>query len=515
MMIKNILSLLLVLFFVFSSFQVNAIKIVSKEVDENLNTEITLSDMFIYFWEIYEDKIPKSYKYIDVKFKWVSKYSDLYKNIQRLIYLDILDNLEMYLNKEKKISAYSFFRFAEKNYNIQLIQNWDVQDLKSRKATFADLKSLDWKLSAEENTIDLWLVDFELSEKKKIFSDVYNTLSTRHYEKDNLDNVKMIEDATKALAESTWDNHTVYFPPVDNKDFSESLNWEYEWIWAYVDMVEPWIFTIVSPLPWSPAEKAWLKWWDIVTHVDKKEILVDNSIKEIISQVKWPSWTEVLLTIKRWEKIFDLKVERWHIVIKEVESKKLNSETYYIKMKFFWPSIASEFRESLEILKTDTKIKKIIFDLRWNGWGYLDQVSYILWNFIERWEKTAVVRYTNRTQNYYSKWYDEIDFSKYELIALENGWTASASEIFIGTLKDYFPETTIIWENSYGKWSVQTIKWYKDWSSLKYTIAKWYTWKTETWIDWIWIKPDIEIKMEKYWVEEKDDEQLQRAIRLR
>jgi carboxyl-terminal processing protease len=325
----------------------------------------------------------------------------------------------------------------------------------------------------------------------------------------------MVSEATKALAEATWDKYTVYFPPVDNKDFNEGLNWEYEWIGAYVDMEKPWKFKIVSPLPDSPAEDAWLKWWDIVTHVNKEEITEKQSIKEIVSLIKWKTWTTVLLTIKRWSEIFDVKVKRTHITIKEVEAKKLNRSTYYIQMKFFWPTIAEEFEKSLELLKTDKSIKKIIFDLRWNGWGYLDQVSYILWSFVPKWEKTAVVKYYKSSQNYYSKWYDDIDFSNYKLIVLENGWTASASEIFIGTLKDYFPKTTVIWEKSYGKGSVQTIKTYKDGSSLKYTIAKWYTWKTETGIDWIWINPDIEIKMETYWVDEVDDKQLQKAIRLR
>ena len=58
-------------------------------------------------------------------------------------------------------------------------------------------------------------------------------------------------------------------------------------------------------------------------------------------------------------------------------------------------------------------------------------------------------------------------------------------------------------------------KTYSDGSALKYTIAKWFTWKTHTWIDGIWIKPDIEIKMEKYWVSEFEDKQLQKALKIK
>jgi C-terminal processing protease CtpA/Prc len=71
----------------------------------------------------------------------------------------------------------------------------------------------------------------------------------------------------------------------------------------------------------------------------------------------------------------------------------------------------------------------------------------------------------------------------------------------------------LIWENSYGKWSVQVIKNYVDWSLLKYTIAKWFTGLTETWIDQVWIKPTIELEfdLERYqnnWF----DNQLEKAL---
>lgn len=516
---RKILSLLIIISFLFSFWWiVNAseIKIISKEKYEEYNKEITLWDMFIFFAGQLDWKIPETYRYIDVKIKWLDKSSEIYKSVQKLIYVDILNNSDVYLNPYKKINAYSFYTFAWKVYKTDLIDDkTQIVNLKLRNAKNSDIHELKTQVINSYNKFELNSDISNLETKKEIFSEVYKSLTKKHYLRDSIDKEKMLDQAIKWLAEWTWDKYTTYFPPIENKDFTEWLTWEYEWIWAYVDMEKAWEFKIVSPIPGSPAERAWLKWWDIVTKVDWKEVTEDNSVSEVVSWIKWPAWTTVKLSIKRWTKTFDLVVDREKIVLKEVEAKKLNSSTYYIQMKFFGPHIWKEFKESLEILKTDKSIKKIIFDLRWNWWWYLNGASNVLSYFVPHLEATAVIKYYNNEQTYKSRGYTDIDFSKYKLVVLENGWTASASEIFIWTLKDYFPDTTIIWEKSYWKWSVQTIKTFKDWSSLKYTIAQWYTWKNHNWIDWTWIKPDIEIKMEKYWVEEEKDLQLQKAIKLK
>ena len=517
-MFKKSFSLILLCLFVFINVHISnaaSIKIISKEQYQKQNKVITLWEMFILFWSLYDNKIPESYKYMDVKISWIEKNSEIYKNIQKLIYVDVLKNNPVELNIYKKINAYAFYKFAEKTYKVKLISDWEITNLKHRNAIFNDFNNIKNKLKISWNSFELNKENSEIKIKKEIFSDVYKTITNKHYDKKNIKKTKLIDWAIKWLAKATGDKHTVYFPPTENKDFHEALSWEYEWIWSYVEMQEPWLFKIVSPISGSPAEKAWLKWGDIVLKVDKKDITEKVSLGEAVSWIKWPAWSSVILTIKRWTKVFDVEVKRAKIVIKEVESKKINSRTLYVKMKFFWDKISKEFKQNLEILKTDKNIKKIIFDLRGNWGWYLDQVADILWNFAPVWEGVAVVKYSNWNEFIYkSRWYSDFDFSKYKIIVLQNWWTASASEIFIWTLKDYLPKTTIIWEQSYWKGSVQTIKSYKDGSSFKYTIAHWFTWKTQTWINWVGITPDLKIEMEKYWVSEKDDKQLQKALQL-
>ncbi len=517
-MFKKNLSIILVFLFIIFNINIleaSSITIISKENFEKQKLEINVWEMLIFFGQMYKNKIPESYKYIDLQFTWIEKSSKIYSSLQKLVFVDIINNNSIRLNLDKKINAFAFYRFAEKNYKVNLIKDWEINKLKWRNAIFQDFENIKNRLQITKSDFSLNKKWIKLNTKKEIFADVYKTLLRWHYNRDNLDKNKMIEEAIKGLAKWTWDKFTTFFPAIDNKKFNEALTWEYEWIWSYVDMESPGVLKIVSPMPGSPSEKAWLKWGDIVTHVDEKKITEKNWLSEVVSWIKGPAWTKVVLTIKRWDEILILEVIRARIILTEIESKKLNPTTLYIKMKFFWPKISSEFRKSLEILKTDKNINKIIFDLRWNWWWYLDEVSSILSHFVPKWEATAIVKYHNSQTKYRSKGYNDIDFSKYKLVVLQNSWTASASEIFIWTLKDYFPKTTVIWEQSHWKGSVQTIKSYKDWSSLKYTVATWYTWKTKTWINKIWITPDIVMEMEKYWVEKSKDIQLQKALKLR
>jgi len=506
--------ILINIFAVWNIANANTIKIVSKLDYQKLNNYVDRADVINYFTKFISLKLPVSYKYIKLNILWVDKNSKLYDSLQKLVYLNLINNDELYFHPNMKFNKYLFYKYAQKNLGLELSDKFDLNKFKNEYVQRKDFLIMDWLLKNNIYKIDfLNNKDYNLLRKEKIFENVYETLKTSYYNHDKLNNIDLLNWATKWLVKSVWDKFTVYFPPVDNKNFNASLNWEYEWIWAYVDMEQPWVFKIISPISWSPAQRAWLKWWDIVLKVDWKVIKANNSLAEVVSWVKWKEWTKVVLTIKRWNKIFDVTVTRWKIVIKDIEYKKLNYHTYYIKLKIFWPTIAKDFKEALTALKKENWINKVIIDLRNNPGGYLWQVTDVLSYFVKKWEPVAVVKYPKSQKVYYSKWYNLVDFSKYKIVILQNSWSASASEIMIWWIKDYYPKTVLIWEKTYWKWSVQTIKEYSDWSSLKYTIAKWFTWKTQTWIDWVWINPTIKVEDKKSI--NSIDKILDRAINLR
>ena len=100
-----------------------------------------------------------------------------------------------------------------------------------------------------------------------------------------------------------------------------------------------------------------------------------------------------------------------------------------------------------------------------------------------------------------------------DIVVLVNEYSASASEILVGALKDN-KEATIVGKKTYGKGVIQNVISMGDGSVLKLTTAEYFT-PNETKINKLGITPDVEVEQIK---EEKDqeeiDEQLNKAIEL-
>lgn len=518
---KIFLGCILAIFSVFPA-QALEVKIIpidyvnGKTLEENESASLlTRRDLFELLSELTSWELRESYRYIQLQFKNSQKIESTdYELLQKMVYLTIIDNGTGGVYLDKPIRAASFYNYVEDILGEQILpENPKVEKvLNSRFANELDVDKireflLKWEdVESSEGS--------EISQKKNIFNDVYNTLTDYHYDLESLDKQKMIYSAIQGLAEGTGDKFTVYFPPVESKSFQDSLAWEIEGIGAYVDFLEPWVLYIKSPIPWSPAEKAGLKSDDIIVKVWDKLITQDNSLAEVVSWIKWKAGTQVELEVKRDGKTMHFSVTREKIIIKDIESKLVDYDTLLISLKNFWDHASQEFTDALTwSLNTNAQIDTLIFDLRNNPGGYLNVVNDMLWHFVPKWEVVSQIRYRDYIINNKSKGKTDVDFTRYKIVILQNQATASASEIFIWTIKDYFPNAIIVWEKSYGKGSVQTVRGYNDGSSLKYTVAKWFTGKTNTGIDGVWIEPDIILPFDiEAFKKDGSDNQLKKAL---
>ena len=142
----------------------------------------------------------------------------------------------------------------------------------------------------------------------------------------------------------------------------------------------------------------------------------------------------------------------------------------------------------------------MIIDLRSNPGGDVAEVSKMLNYFVPAHENKFTAKSLTNNEVYLSTGEDTY-FKNREIVILINKGTASASEIMTTVIQDYLgAQTKVVGETSYGKGCMQSLYPYSDGSSLKYTIANWYTGKTNRSINKVGIIPDhaVELDIEKF-----------------
>ena len=328
----------------------------------------------------------------------------------------------------------------------------------------------------------------------------------------------MIEWALFGYVRAIDDPHTVYLKEEYNTELMNELedNAGFAWIWAAIEKQEDYV-VISEVLKRSPAAKAGLLPLDRIYMIED-QTLEDLTAQEVVKLIRGEKWTEVNLFIEReWKngegaKRFLVTIERDDVNIPSVTSEifeKDGKNLLYLEISIISNKTTALLLEEVsEAIASAGKIDGIILDLRGNEWWYLEEAVKLLWHFFPK--DTLLVKSKYKAYediDHFSKWRWEL--WNYPIVILVDQLTASASEI--STLKFQEEWKTIIWMQTFGKWSIQTVENFKDGSSLKYTVWKWYS-PNDVNIDKEWITPDIEVERdyEKY-KEDWTDNQLEVA----
>lgn len=329
-----------------------------------------------------------------------------------------------------------------------------------------------------------------------IYKDVLYRIKSLYYYQTWINHTWLLHWAVRGLVDALDDPHTAFFPPTEAHSFTDQLEWQFYGIGAYVEMIEPWFFVITATIDWSPAQNSGLRAGDRIVQVDDHFIESKTSSDQAVSWIKWPAGTKVSLKYIRDWKIFSLELTRAKIVVPNIEGSVYTSWKFpvcVIRLRMFDFGVASQFSKLLWELSLND-CTKYVFDLRNNPWWSLQEVSSMLDYFVPTWERVVSVKSKLGEQTYFAS---TPKYSKLtgELIRILVNWgSASASEIFAWVIREYIPNSLLVGQKTYGKWSVQNIVYYDDGSLLKYTVAKRYTGKKDITIDWIWFTPDVIIE---------------------
>lgn len=286
-----------------------------------------------------------------------------------------------------------------------------------------------------------------------------------------LDQAKLIEGMKKGMVNAVGDPYTEFMTAEQTKEFSQELNGTFSGIGAELGKDGDAI-VIVAPISGYPAEKAGLKSKDIIAEIDGQSTY-GLSVSEAVKKIRGPEGTEVKLRIIR-DKKEDLSftIKRENITIPSVESKMLDGSIGYIKISRFSDDTVSLARKSAEDLKQQGA-KSMILDVRGNPGGLLDSAVGVSSIWLPNGKTVLQEKRDGVVVKTYTASGNPVLEGVPTIVLIDEG-SASASEIVAGALKDN-GAAKLLGVKSYGKGSVQSVEDLPDGSSLKVTIARWYT----------------------------------------
>lgn len=280
--------------------------------------------------------------------------------------------------------------------------------------------------------------------------------------------------AIAGMTASLGDPYTVFFPPVESKNFASVVKGELEGVGMEVGMKDG-IPTVIAPLKDTPAFKAGVKPGDKIAKVDGKST-EKLSIEDVINLIRGPKGTQVTISVLHTggSKLVDITMTRDIINVPTLQTEKRKDGIFVIHLFSFTETSPGLFKNAIaEAAKNNAD--KIIIDLRGNPGGYLEAAVDMASYFLPEGDVVVSENYNKQGDNmtYKSKGYN-VFTKKPKVVILIDGGSASASEIFAGALQEH-KAAKLLGQKSFGKGSVQELVNITSDTSLKVTVARWFT----------------------------------------
>ncbi len=326
----------------------------------------------------------------------------------------------------------------------------------------------------------------------------------------NINEDDLIEGAVKGYVSGLNDVYTEYLTVAEMTEFTEDTTGEYVGIGVYMtkDTANNQIL-IYSTIKDSPAQKVGLMTGDIIVSVDDEECNGDN-YDTITSKIKGKEGTKVKIGIIREQKEMTFEIERKKIEVQHITSEVLENDIGYIYISSFEGNVATQFEKAFNELK-EKRIKSLIIDIRNNGGGIVTESLDIADMMTGKGENLLIELDKNGKEEIKkSKKDKQIDMP---IVLLVNEYSASASEILAGILKENVENATLIGNTTYGKGVIQTLYTLSDNSGIKITTNEYFT-PNHNKINKIGVEPDIKITDYTFTgdIDIEDDSQLKKAI---
>jgi carboxyl-terminal processing protease len=333
---------------------------------------------------------------------------------------------------------------------------------------------------------------------------IIEELQGRYYRPVDVD--KLSTAGVNGTLKSLKDPYTVYLSPEEAKALATRMSGQFFGIGATLQKGKKGV-VITKVYAGSPAERAGLEPGDIIVTVDGQPT-ANEAVDVSVARIRGDEGTHVKLGVepKAGGPVETLDLVRRRVELPETRKKMEQAggeKVGYVQLFAFNAFAARDVRRDVEAL-AKRGAQSFILDLRYNVGGLLDQAVDVTGIF-----QTGVVTSTKGLHSPLEVFRTNGPVATDEtLVLLVNGYSASASEIVTGALKDN-QRAEVIGTRTFGKGLVQITVPLGDGAALHLTIAVYLT-PNGTNINKKGITPDIVVQDDP---KTKKDEQLQAALK--
>ena len=275
-----------------------------------------------------------------------------------------------------------------------------------------------------------------------------------------------------AYAASVGDRYSRYYTADEFEAYMESLSGSFAGIGVYatLDRVANTI-VITDLIEDSAAEAAGILPGDMLYKVDDT-LLSDTDVDTFMDLIRGKIGTTVTVTVIRDGELISFTMIRGAIESPSVAYEMLDGGIAYVAIASFNENTDEQFIEMIDEIEATGEVKGYIFDLRYNGGGYLDTTVNILSYFVPK--GTNIVSTATKYSKDWSKSNSDHVINE-PIVVLCNEYSASSAELFTGAIRDFCDmgllDAQIVGVTTYTKGKMQNIYPLTDGSAIVFTTG--------------------------------------------
>lgn len=317
-----------------------------------------------------------------------------------------------------------------------------------------------------------------------VFAEALHHIRTQHLDPPSVDTLiaHAIDGMTQAL-----DPYSEHLSEARSQILLEDSDGAYEGIGIILQTSDDGP-RIERVMPASPADRQGLRVGDVVLRINDHEVSND-SMAQLIEQIRGGDSRDVTLRIQRDEKILDVEVERKVIEVQALEQETLEDGTLWLRLRYFDAQTQRRVADALKAHRRSQGADAgVLLDLRQNPGGLFTEAIALTQHFLR---EGVIVRVDDGEARGRHVWQADAKKVVYEgpLVVLIDEYSASSAEIVASALQEN-GRATVIGERSFGKGTVQRLFELSDRSALKLTVSAYYS-PNDHCIDGLGVVPDL------------------------